>query len=398
MLVSVIPCVTMTSEIENKLLKTIARQTLSGDAAAWLEENIKKSIDWSVVIDKVLEEGLAPFLYFHCRNLGILTNLPESSRKLLARIYAETSLINQHMMKVLEDLGEFLKEYEVSVIVLKGAALLELVYLDIGLRPMEDIDLMVRPENLDDLTRILDDMGFSPNQGYPNTYRRGIISIDLHTDFLSTHRIRNRREIMNVQYEDVWTRAIPVRDNDSSLFRLSLYDNLISLSSHLLKHGFRRLIWFVDIKESIERNNEKFDWLDLIQHFRRVRAERIMLYFLLLAKHLLEMNVPDHVLNSFGKNNLSAFEKYVLRLRLVNAPLGLTTEVLWLFQIRGWGKRIQFITENIFPKKEIMNQIFPSSSFSFLNLLRRFANIFSQFLCDFSSSFRVVVKGGLPPL
>lgn len=388
----------MGSEIEDKLLRIIARQTLSGDDAAWLEENIKKSIDWPVVIDKAIEEGLAPFLYFHCRNLGILTNLPKSSRKLLARIYAETSLINQHMMKVLEDLREFLKKYKVPVIVLKGAALLELVYSDIGLRPMEDIDLMVRPENLDDMRKILKDMGFSSNQFYPNTYKRGIISIDLHTDFLSTHRIRSRREIMNIQYEDVWTRAISLRDNHSSLFRLSLYDNLISLSSHLLKHGFRRLIWFVDIKESIERNREKIDWSDLIQYFRGVRADRVLLYFLLLAKHLLEMNVPDHVLNSLGKNNLSAFEKYVLRLRLVNAPLGLTTEILWLFQIRGWGKRIQFIAENIFPKKEIMNQIFPSSSFSFLNLLRRFVNIFLQFLCDFSSSLGVVVKGGLPPL
>jgi len=396
--VSAMPCVTMGSEIENKLLKIIARQTLSGDDATWLKENIRKSIDWPVVIDKALEEGLTSFLYFHCRNLSILTNLPESSRKLLARIYAETLLINRHMIKVLEELGEHLKKYEFPVIVLKGAALLERVYSDIGLRPMEDIDLMVQPESLDDVRKILKDMGFYPDQLYPNTYRRGIISIDLHTDFLSTHRIRSRREIMNIQYEDVWTRAISIRDNDSSLFRLSLYDNLISLSSHLLKHGLRRLIWFVDIKESIERNNEKFDWLDLIRHFRMVGAEKNLLYFLLLAKHLLEMNVPDYVLDALGKNNLSAFEKYTLRLRLANAPLGLTTEILWLFQIRGWGKRIQFITENIFPKNEIMNQIFPSFSPSSLNLLRRFANIFSQFLCDFSSSLKVAFKGRLPPL
>ena len=398
MLLSAMQCVTMGSEIENKLLKIIARQILSGDNTTWLEENIKKSIDWPVVIDKALQEGLAPFLYFHCRNLGILTNLPESSRKLLARVYAETLLINGHMIKVLEELGEHLNKHEIPVIVLKGAALLELVYSDIGLRPMEDIDLMVRPESLDDVRKILKDMGFYPDQLYPNTYRRGIISIDLHTDFLSTHRIRSRREIMNIQYEDVWTRTISIRDNDSFLFRLSLYDNLISLSSHLLKHGFRRLIWFVDIKESIERNDEKFGWLDLIQHFRIVGAERNLLYFLLLAKHLLKMSVPDHVLDALGKNNLSAFEKYILRLRLANAPLGLTTEILWLFQIRGWGKRIQFITENIFPKKEIMNQISSSSSSSSLNLLRRFANIFSRFLRDFSSSLRVVVRGGLPPL
>ncbi|MEA3280027.1 MAG: nucleotidyltransferase family protein [Thermodesulfobacteriota bacterium] len=387
----------MGSEIEDKLLRVIARQTLSWDDAAWLEKNMREGIDWPVVIYKAFEEGLASFLYLHCRNLGTLTNLPESSRKLLIRIYAETLLINRHMIKVLEELDEYVKRYEIQVIVLKGASLINWVYEDIGLRPMEDVDLMVRPENMYDIKRALERMGFSVDRLYPNTFRKGIISLDIHTDLLSSHRIRSRKRIMNLQYEDVWKRAVPI-DNGSSIYRLSLYDNIIALSSHLLKHGFRRMIWFVDIKESIEKSGDEFNWSEMIQYSKRIQAQRLLLYIMLLSKQLMGMNVPDHILNDLGKNDLSLVEKYILRLRLTDEPLGMITEILWLFQISKQSDKVQFIMENIFPRKAIMRQIFPTTSYSRLKFLLRFIDIFSHAFRDFSSAFRIIIGGRLPLL
>ena len=387
----------ITAERERKLFRIISRQTLCEGDAAWLEENIPRVTDWPSATRIAFNDGLASFFYCHCRNLGLLKTLPEDTRKLFSRIYAETLLINQHLLKVMEELARELEKRAMHVIVLKGAALLNAIYRDVALRPMEDIDLMVREEDLGELRDVLGIMGFVQNKLYPNTFNKGILSIDLHLDYLSSHRIRSRRDILSVRSADVWNRAIPCNES-AALYRLSPCDSLIALSFHLLKHRYDRLIWFVDIAESIEKHRSATMWSDIVGYSRKVNASRILLYALLLAKHLIGVNVADDVLINLGKENISRIEKYLLRLRLVHARPGTVMDLLWLFQIRGAGRKIRFVTENVFPQREVMDQIFPSSPHHFRTFLRRSALVSSQVISDHLLSIRSVLKSGLPRL
>lgn len=389
---------TMKCEKEHRILRGIARQSMNRDDAALLEENVRTGVQWPFIMFRAIEEGIAPLLYHHFKNLNLLETIPEYALEVFARLYAETMLLNRHMATVLSELEGALEGSEIQVIVLKGAALFTTVYHDIALRPMEDIDLMVRPEHQDGVEAILRERGFVSDPLYPMTFRRGVMTVDLHNDFLSAHRIRSRREVMRVPSRDIWARSVPAAEGAHHVFRLSLYDNLIALSSHLLKHRFYRLIWFVDIRESIEADSELFDWTEFVEHVGNIRAKKAVLYALLLAKCLLTMDVPDYVLDGLGKGGLSAIEKYILRLRLADAPPGTVTDVLWVLQISGWVKRLQFTMENIFPRREVMNQIFPDSSHRVPVFLKRAAAALSQVASDGASAFRTVVKGGLPPL
>jgi len=175
---------------EDKLFQVIARRSLSLGDAAWLKENISEKWDWPSVEERIFQEGLSALFYSHLRSLDLLSFLPGDMRKRLGRIYAETSLINRHLLKILETLEEALAERNMKVIVFKGAALLNTVYRDPALRPMEDIDLIVREEQLGVLKEILETMGFVQNGLYPYTFSKGILSVDLHRDFISSHRDR----------------------------------------------------------------------------------------------------------------------------------------------------------------------------------------------------------------
>lgn len=385
------------SERESKLFQVIAQQTLGRADLVWLAENNREGMDWPTVTQRAFDENLAPLLYYHCRDMNILENIPESTKKFLARIYAETSLINMHLLQEMTKLGKGLEKLDIQVIVLKGAALLKTVYRDVALRPMEDIDLMVRPEHLNGLKNVLESMGFAQNRLYPGSFAKGILSIDIHSDLLSSHRIRSRQAILDIRPEDAWSNSIPI-NGSSSLYRLSLNVNLIALSFHLLKHRYDRLIWFVDIAESIKTYQSMLDWQDLIKYSRRVRADSLLLYTLLLTKRLLGVNVPDEVLTDLGKEELSPVERYILRLRLMHVPLGTVMDLLWMFQIQGTGKKIRFIRENIFPRREVMNQIFPDTSHRFGTFLKRAILVSSQVLTDLLTLFRGVLRGGLPPL
>ncbi len=385
------------NERENNLFRVIARQTLAHDDELWLEENIREDLNWPSVAQRAFNEGLAPLLYYHFRNLNLLETIPENTKILLARVYAETMLINKHLLKKMDELEKELEKQHIRVIVLKGAALLKTVYRDVALRPMEDIDLMIRHEDLNALENVLETMGFVRHRLYHDSFKKGILSIDIHSDFLSSHRIRSRQAILDISSEDVWSNSIPI-NGSSSLCRLPLNVNLIALSFHLLKHRYDRLIWFVDIAESIKAYQSVLDWQDLIAYSQHVRADRLLLYTLLLTRRLLGFRVPDEILTDIGKEELSPIEKYILRLRLMHVPLGTAMDLLWMFQIRGAMGKVRFIKENIFPRREVMHQIFPETSHRFGTFFRRAILVSSEVLYDFLMLFRGVLRGGLPPL
>ncbi|MFC1867714.1 nucleotidyltransferase family protein [Thermodesulfobacteriota bacterium] len=386
------------TERENRLCRLIARQTLNKSDAAWLTKYITEGMDWSSsVAQAAFSEGLSSLLYYHCRNLDLLSCLPAGTRKQLGRIYAETSIINRHVLRTMDELADELKKRNLHVIVFKGASLLNTVYHDPALRPMEDIDLLVQQERMEELKDILEAMGFVQNKLYTDSYNKGLISFDLHTDYLSSHRIASRRDILDIKTSDVWRTATPV-SGGTFLGRLSLYDTLIALSFHLLKHRYTGLIGFVDIAEVIKKYQSVLNWPELVEYSRMVRAERILLYVFLLMKHLVGFGVPNHVLIDLGKERLSIIEETLLRLRLIHAEPDKLMNILWIFQVPGVGKKIRFVKENIFPRREVMNQIFPASFPRVHVFLRRAIAAFSQVSSDGASAFKTAVKGGLPPL
>jgi hypothetical protein len=385
------------TEKEKSLCRLIATQTLDKGDAALLIRYIKDGMDWSSVERIAFREGLSSLLYYHCRNLNLLSYIPVETRRRFGRIYAETYILNRHILKAMDDLADALKKRGLHVIVFKGASLLNTIYHDLALRPMEDIDLIVRQENKEELKGILESMGFVRGRFYTDIYYRGMISFDLHTDYLSSHRIAGRREILDIKIADVWRTAIPISEG-AFLDRLSLYDSLIALSFHMLKHKYLGLIEFVDIAETIKKYQRALNWTELVEYSKMVRAERILLYAFLLMKRLVGFDVSDRVLIDLGKEGLSFTEKTLLRFRLMHEEPGALMNILWIFQIPRVGKKIQFVKELIFPGQEVMNQIFPASFPRVHILLRRAILVFSQLSSSGASLFRIAAKGDLPPL
>ncbi len=354
--------------------------------------------DWLDLLRTAGDEGLAPLLYSLLKEMNVLADLPDDVREMLRNAYARTSAVNQHILAVLEEAEDVLERRGIPVIILKGAALLTTVYHDIGLRPMDDIDIMVRPRHLGDICDTLTGMGFTRHRLYPHSFQRGIIKIDLHTDLLSSDRIRSRQDTVTLRQEDIWDNAVPLNGSPSSLYRLSPYDTLIALSFHLLKHRFNRLIWFVDIAAFMNASAVEIDWMELIAYSRMLGADRLLLYVVILTKHLLGADISDHVLNDLGRGELSLIEKYILRLHITRTPLETLTDLLWIFQIRGLKKQIRFVIENSYPRREIMDQIMSPSSHPIATFGRRSVVLFRMVLSDLFSSIMHVRQTGLPPL
>ena len=236
--------------------------------------------DWELFARMADREGVAPLMYWKLKDTS--KEVPPSTFNFLRSTYYQTLAQNTLMYRELERILEALDEASIPVIVLKGAALAATVYEDIGLRPMGDLDLLVKRENLDRAAETIKTVGFHRvskdripglNELIGHAFllmsnSKQNIAIELHwnliegsadwrsppTDWFWQQSYRvdkvNCRECIGIG----WPSLLPV-------------SNLLYLAAHMmLQHGLSqsRLLWLFDINQLISVRYEEIHWNELI--------------------------------------------------------------------------------------------------------------------------------------
>jgi len=149
---------------ERKLLFACARSLGSGrggaDAVAGL---VRTSLDWDYVLECAALNGLGPLLYSLLRDMD--GAVPGGAMARLQSAYYANGLRNSLFMAALERVLGALQASGVDAVLLKGAALAESHWGNVALRPMADIDLLVREAALDRAEAALSSLGFAPEAG-----------------------------------------------------------------------------------------------------------------------------------------------------------------------------------------------------------------------------------------
>jgi len=123
------------------------------------------SSDWDVVFKESRRYGVAPLLYHRLRTSHSGTPVPASAMEKLQLVYLQSSARNMHLYQELGKILERLRHDSIQVIALKGVHVAAAVYQNIALRPMEDIDLLVKQTDLLRAQEILVKQGYiSPKE------------------------------------------------------------------------------------------------------------------------------------------------------------------------------------------------------------------------------------------
>jgi len=122
--------------------------------AAWTE------LQWHTAKFVVQTHGIAPLFYKLCSLSGAYDNFnPAFQGYISEQYYLNQARINK-VKGTLQDILEQSSLKSMAVMPLKGALLVTNYYEDAALRPMSDIDLLVKPEDLADIGQILHEMGY----------------------------------------------------------------------------------------------------------------------------------------------------------------------------------------------------------------------------------------------
>ena len=192
----------------------------------------------------------------------------------LLRVATRKILVdNLVLLKALKDVASALSEEGIGFVLLKGASLLGFLYPEIQLRPMTDVDLLIREKEWPKVRDTLQSRGYRLPEAEAeryyaeNWYHQLVESSGTPPTNLEFHWNLESVERSRIDPEELIHEAVPCDIEGEPYLRLSDHHLLVHLAVHLAHHyQSPALIWAVDLRRLIERGG--LDW-ERIEHTAR---------------------------------------------------------------------------------------------------------------------------------
>ena len=316
-------------------------------------------IDANHLIELAVKEGMAGFLYRNLLKAGLLETLNPHHKQ---RLYTTYYLTIRHNLKLIHALNEILKslmQKQVQVVLMQGISLLQQVYRDIGLRPMNDIDIWVLPDQYTDLVDCLLSLDFKKNLIYADTFSKGEVVLDIHTHILGGDRIQNRDLLIDLDQEEIFQAARLINIENTARLCLNASDQFLYLSLHAMKHNLERLIWLVDIK-SLVAEWDACDWKALVTRAEQLGQQTTLSYMLYILTNIFKLKLPAEISAYFNGWKPNTFERRILDRRISGSSIPTWSQLVLISAGKGIRERLSFVRETLFPRPKILRQVFPS--------------------------------------
>ncbi len=244
---------------------------------------------WEPLPSLAEAHGIAPLVYHHLTAADV--PLPRAIKRAMQALVMRHRLASQIRTRVLREIVARYQAAELRVLLLKGAALAYALYPEPGLRPMRDLDLLVRPADALRAQQLLGDLGFvafmpADEKNVPHRHlspatlvRDGLtISVEIHRTLFESGAAPFSFELDDLR------ELVSVPLADCSAWTLGYAETLWYLCQHLIEStnvfSAPGLIWVADIISLVERLGAQIDWARIRSTFPQVLDTLALLHFL----------------------------------------------------------------------------------------------------------------------
>ena len=350
--------------IEDQVLLCVAHPCFSHERRGRLTHLLASPLDWRELLEQADRHRMVPFLYHHLQG-GPHKGAPASALAALAHRSREhliwNVLLNRELIRLL---GEF-NRGGIPVMPLKGPLLADLLYGDFSLRPMGDIDLLIRREDLAKGEQILLRAGCirwpAAEEGadYHNSYategeRGARIVVDLHWDLADSH-------VTRLDVREIWASASRIAWEGREVWTMTLPDLLLYLCLHAVKDGLGSLRPLLDIALVVERFGGILPWKELVEKARAARIGTPVYASLLQSQVFLGAQVPLEVFSALRPSRRIGWllAQAMFRWRggtlhtspdLLVGPIMAVLHLLWEDSLRG---KLRHLRRHLFPSARL---------------------------------------------
>ena len=256
------------------------------------------AIDWNAVLRLAEFHGVLPLA---ARNLiAHRRGLPAEVERSLQSAY-DANL--RRSLWFTAELARIMQHFEhrgVRAIPYKGPLLALTVYRDLALRSFSDLDFLLSPADFEGAKQALIEIGYRPSANLTPALERFWLRKGYERPFDSAAG-KNLVELqwallphfnaVDLRVEDLLTRAGRTVAGGHEMPCLSAEDSLLTLCLHAAKHLWTRLIWLVDIAESLR--SQTIDYSLVFSRARDLGVVRMVGVSFWLAKNLLQTTLPE---------------------------------------------------------------------------------------------------------
>lgn len=125
-----------------------------------LQEDFLSGLDWDFILKTAETHHILPFVALALKRAGGLSKLPLDRRRKISEGLSRGAAENLVKVSEFRKINRSFQEEEISVAPLKGIALTELIYEEIPIRQMADIDLLIRDTDFEKAEKLLSRLGF----------------------------------------------------------------------------------------------------------------------------------------------------------------------------------------------------------------------------------------------
>lgn len=310
----------MSFAAEDQLILLCSRTTLDVPAAKRASQLLRQPLDWDYILKASIAHGVAPLLR---HGLTLVTEaqalVPAPVRQELDGLYLNNTARNRRLYNVVREICSAFDRAGLSVIALKDLALAKSIFPDMALRPMGDLDLLIRREEYDQVAQCMASLGFRPvpssdcpyvmKYAWALHFRRAAdnVWVDVQWGVLQLEWDIYGEGNFDFEIERLWHNAQPLDVQDFQIKAPKLEDMLFHLCMHLEGHHYAELILFCDIAELIRQKSGELDWNYLIALAKKYGVEASIYYTLYFTQQLLDCPLPpvlDRLAPPFFKADL----------------------------------------------------------------------------------------------
>lgn len=329
--------------------------------ASPVDLNTLTSAEWHQVAALAVRQRVAPLLY---ARTGL--PIPAEAQTVLRNRAAASAQRALMLQAVVRQVADEAATRGISIVALKGIHLGTTVYTSAGLREMNDVDILVRPEHAEDLGSILRGMGYRAENDLPVSialkarhhlprFIKSGIEWEVHW------RLAPPGSVPHVEPEELWSHIVPfpLRPNVCALNAEALLVHIcVHAASHQLEQGLRPLC---DV-QAILSAHPAIQWPVVVALAHAWRGERSVALVLTLARTTLGVDVPDDVLNALTPGETASAPA---SLALAHALTGageihdLSMSVGALVVSRGVAEKWRLIRDRVFLPEHLMAALYP---------------------------------------
>ena len=148
-------------KVENALVILLGRLEFDELIKTRIFHIIKNGIDWYDFLNYCIRTNMVCLVYRNLVKLGIEKMLPATIKYNMRYHYEKNTLRNEYLLDSLDKIQRELMEKGIVVVPIKGAKFLSSIYKeDIGVRLLNDIDILAEPSNKDIIHNYMKENGF----------------------------------------------------------------------------------------------------------------------------------------------------------------------------------------------------------------------------------------------